>query len=1263
MKNTKKKLIAVWHLSFNAIRHIIFIILALFYPLLAVGQLSPEPMAGFLAGQAVNHSISSEPGLLFYLSGDHKFKADFAAGGQDKPNYLRGLSIIQDGAIGPAFEAADDQLMSYWAPGNIYAQRGTLAFYWRSRYPVGPTPFPIFRVAFADHSSWDMAWLRIDYNGAGFDAFVTDVGLTRTRVSHYMETFPGPGEWTHIAFSWDEMEGVRLYINGKPVEKTSVTGKVFDTGLDQFGPHSRIISPYQVQSLYNFMRGGDMDELRIYDRMLSDKNIKDLSLGKIPDEIPPLMPDLSERRWWDAWWERHGWNLPNDPPPVLPSGHMAIKKVEIHEAYDVKRWMWKANDGIRETTWPGVYNMSRLPGRYDYFVYPDWDCYSMSGQSIRFLLPAEPWNHVEVWGKAWGQLTYEKEHAYDLTFGVRTREQVKSYHRLESAASGGRIRFDNALIEEPIGELGVYNVQEGKAPAGHASETFTLQPAPGKFKDETLERIAAFINGRYPTGEQTKMIGVGPSGNPDTSPEPVSVSASSSGNPLPFIHILIPYQSQPDHGLDGLEIEIPALSFTPTHGELFPMNIRVKDPLWPMRDLADFSFSVKAGTPYTLWIDTRDRILPKDRAFYITLAAAGKGLSIQAMKGLRIRLVYKPEDEAKAEHELDRFTQVRDLFGFTVEEHPSTPRLNLYNRFVADHTDLMMANPEHWLGQAYKYAKSRNIKDRPAYEIAAASDGVPEWAFLQSAYMHRLEKIVSWYIDNRQVSNGEFGGGLSDDDDFSNLFVGAALMGIKPEKIERSLKLLMESYYDQDRDPYHASLRQKSLPLFTNGLSTISADLLHVYEEGIEMVGQMMLIDYGNPIYISRGMEIAKRILEDVTEIAPDGHRHFRSRHYGGTSMSVEDPWQWSGHYSHNVLHTPFLIAKYNGNPTLRKMIIEIADGLLEHRDKEGEFYTEIHFSTGEVRGRPGLVTNWQVLLAAYDFTGDKRYLDPIGDWLGGGQEFNREDLVERYTEKIKDLAVHEYINTEGSIWIDRISANSNDLQTDRLGGIALSRIRNIYPQNHVSWNIREPGSYESLGVFVTKANARSIELLAYNLNGDTVEAGMSLWDIEPGHWILHQGLDESGDQHIDTDANERKVYLERGSEMELSFAPGKYTILKLDLEEPAPTNYADRPDLAICTSGISVKENRVIVRVYSQGAIGSPQTQLELKDAKGKRIATAVVPALEAPLDLIPRYVDITMEIPTGTDLSNGSVEVDPDRKITQITRLNTMVKFSIFR
>src|SRR5438093_12588993 len=188
----------------HPMRQMLYLIALLLFNQPGWAQQAPEPPAGFLAGQPTHPSRSTEPGLLFYLSGDKNFTADFAAGGQNLPNFLREVKIIPNGAFGSAFEAADNQLMSYWAAGNIYAQRGTLSFFWRSRYPVGKTPFPVFRVAFADHSSWDMVWLRIDYNGSGFDAFVTDIGLARTRVSHYMDTLPPPDKWTHIALSWDE---------------------------------------------------------------------------------------------------------------------------------------------------------------------------------------------------------------------------------------------------------------------------------------------------------------------------------------------------------------------------------------------------------------------------------------------------------------------------------------------------------------------------------------------------------------------------------------------------------------------------------------------------------------------------------------------------------------------------------------------------------------------------------------------------------------------------------------------------------------------------------------------------------------------------------------------------------------------------------------------------------------------------------------------------------------------------------------------------
>lgn len=329
----------------------------------------------FLCSFTLTAQSAKEPGLLFYLSGDQNFDADYAANGKSTPNFQSDVKIVPGGVKGAYMQSGDNQLLSYWAPENVYAQRGTLAFDWRSREPVGPTQFPIFRVGYGDHSSWDMVWLRIDYNGHGFDAFVTDVNLGRTRISYTMPDFPKADQWTHLALSWDETKGIRFYVNGKMVAEKAATG-MFDAALDQFGPNSRIIGPTGVESSYNFDRGGDMDELRIYDRALSDENVSQLALGQIPQSIPPL-PEAQTNSAEQEWWFHYGWNRHGDIPTPLTTATTEVRKVEIHDVYDLKRWWWKATDGI-----PGDY----LAGCLQSFP-PGWPQRLLSTSRLGLLFP------------------------------------------------------------------------------------------------------------------------------------------------------------------------------------------------------------------------------------------------------------------------------------------------------------------------------------------------------------------------------------------------------------------------------------------------------------------------------------------------------------------------------------------------------------------------------------------------------------------------------------------------------------------------------------------------------------------------------------------------------------------------------------------------------------------------------------------------------------------------------------------------------------
>src|SRR5690554_1907286 len=351
-------------------------------------------------------NTQKHPQLLFYVSAKENLNAD-VAGGISEPNFRDNIRRTQTGPInengepGWAIEWADDGVLSWNAPGNIYAQRGTLSFFWRSRYPVTQAPFVIFRVGYADHSSWDMAWLRIDWNGEGFDAFVTDANLARTRVSYRMPETPKPDEWVHLAFAWDETRGVVLYVNGREAVQKKISTRFasadFDSGLDQFGLAGRVMSPHQVQSRYNFLRGSDIAELRIYDRMLDAAGARAVAKNQVAQSAEALTASTSSA----AWQYRHGWEGRN-PPPVLNAGTTSIRKIEFADTRDLKQWMWKGTDGIAETTWPGVYNRSRLPGRDDYFQLPDWNTYVEGGKNFDLTLPAEPVNRIEIRGAAFG---------------------------------------------------------------------------------------------------------------------------------------------------------------------------------------------------------------------------------------------------------------------------------------------------------------------------------------------------------------------------------------------------------------------------------------------------------------------------------------------------------------------------------------------------------------------------------------------------------------------------------------------------------------------------------------------------------------------------------------------------------------------------------------------------------------------------------------------------------------------------------------------
>jgi hypothetical protein len=1241
-------------------------------------------------------STPPDDGLLFRLSFDRDLTAD-AAQGDPKPNIADRVKVLPGGHAGSYLQLADDGVVSWHAAGNIYAQRATLAFFWRARTPLGRGEFPIFRVGYGDHTSWDMTWLRIDWNGHGFDAMVTDASLARVRVSYVIPAAPKPEEWLHLALAWDETQGIRFYVNGTLAGKVEGAG-VYDTALDQFGPHSRTIGPMQVQTAYQYMRGGDVDELSIYDHALGDASIAALAHGEAAANDPAPLRDLGDPRWRAEWWHRYGWDAA--APAYLTSATTRIRKVEFSDARDGRERMTGANDGIPETTWPGVYNRSRIPGRHDYFELPDWNVYVDGGKAVTFILPNEAWNHLEVQGTADGTFTYVPARGSEQRLATRAAGQERSAYDF-TTLPGGTLRFDNRVQEDPLQEVAAYNVTPGGAPANEPALTYTIKPNADPAAFPTLDELNSFVRGRFVADERQTVVAL-----PDGAPAPARPANASPS--LPIVHVLIPADLRTQRaglpeshygfgwqnmaaGLDGIVIELPPLKTAPTHNGLLPLNIQVKDPIWPARNMMDVSVSVKPGEARTLFLDTRDRLLPPDTSLYLTIAAAGGGFSAASLDGTKIRLVFKPRAQALPEHIADRFTQMRDNFAFFVEEHTSSRLLARFERFYREITDLFRADPDNVIAKQY-WAE---IAPEAGWPLAAAPPpkGVPLWAARQVEDLKLVRQYIDWWIDHRQSSYGDFGGGISDDDDLTEQWPPLALMGDEPDKIRRSLAALADAV-----DKNH---------MITNGLGTIKTDQLHSYEEGINAFSEDAYLANGDPKVIERLMETARGYATIIGPVGA-GHTHVLSSLFSGTDVVREGPWAWSKPYSYLILHPGILLAEYNGNPAIKTLVLALADSYLAHGRKNETgatvFPEDINSLSDADRGTlgpgsNGVVAPLQLMWTAYRWSGDVKYLAPIESVVGKGDHAtlsllnanaldvlgkrdswgrdlvraadagkgadardngarpldfarfvawqmtgDRHYLEALYTSEVTTDINRMYLCTEGELWSDRVELFSDLLQRSRLGGMALRR-NQIFPGHLVSWRFDgPPTAAENVAILIEDASPTHFRVVGYNLTTKPIRATMTGQNIVNGEWSATTG------------ARASRISFGRDSDFPIVFPPHEIVEVSFGLDRESPP-VSERPDIGVGPEDIRVGSNAVEVVVHSIGALPTPPGTVTLQSATGKAIASAPIPALTAPLDLKPRSAAVRLEIPGKMSLAHAQIVLSLSGNPAEITLRNNRV------
>jgi hypothetical protein len=571
--------------------------------------------------------------------------------------------------------------------------------------------------------------------------------------------------------------------------------------------------------------------------------------------------------------------------------------------------------------------------------------------------------------------------------------------------------------------------------------------------------------------------------------------------------------------------------------------------------------------------------------------------------------------------------------------------------------------------------------------------GVPAWAFHQVQDLAQVRQFVDWWIDQRQVTYGDFGGGISDDSDLTQQWPGLALMGVQPDRLNASLTALSDAVYRNG--------------MFSNGLSTIETDELHAYEEGINTNSAMLYLNWGDPLTLERLMETVKAFDERIILRNPQGHVLFSSNWFGGNKVYREPNWQWQKPYSFPVLHPAFLLGQYNADPTGRRLVIGLADGYLAHAgtDDKGRFTlpNEINWATGATRGGElnngsGSGDTMHTFWAAWRWTGDAKYLQALDyrvqrggpgalanlgenyvEALGRQQDWyplltaeadagktgfaslmawqasgERKYIDALHAEGLQAKAQRAYMNTEGHWWSDRVEAPSEFLQRARLGGIALKRNQS-WPGHTVSWRFDREGAAEQVALLVHAPSRERFTITSHNLGARVIAADMTGWNVGSGSWRVRSGVDADGDGRIDGRPRERTVQLETSASVPMQFQPGRTEVFEFE-RVSAGTPVEMRPDLGVGRGDVRVDGRQVHVTVHGLGHVASGVGVAILEDARGREIARTEVPAIAAPTDLLPKTAVVSLPLPAG-DRGGLRVRVALADGGEEVTRLNNVV------
>ena len=1176
----------------------------------------------------------------------------------------------------------------YDAAGNVNLRRGTVAFWVRFVHPVGQVHHSLFSINHVDRSS-TMLGVRGRYGrilvhgpwGGSYD----------------FESDPWEAEkWYHLAIAWDELEGIRLYVDGALKRNQQLTWQTEDLEPDKI-----------LAGSWSYWNGTEkefaLDELRIFSRPLSDEEVAAVHGGAatVPDvrveDSEAVTTHRSEYLGWDSA-DLLGIEAADDDETLL------VRQAGIDDARAIYSQAWKVCDGDRLTRWPLTYHGYSFQDEGGLILRLEdgerWDYLRVRGpvhgdlyQGEQVLEPeAEPWMPMKGDGPLFTRQFDGAMTQTAMTFFADTKPQETT---------------EDGAAEDPtqsiINEIGFYetSTQDVDDLSGSAVPCYI---SADQWSDWSSE-IGRIMLSKYETYDRTALR--------------CSTDAPTEARALPmkgmrYYHFMIPSAST-DRALGAIRLRLHFRDLEPGT-EVWAL---VADPIIPTRQIADFEVRAEGDwsgiKPLDLTLDMRDYVIPAGQPLWVRLMTGSDAQLVwDADNASRFELMIEPPSVLTDQYRKDQLALVKDRFIDVSEPRPwGRVSMDQLAERVGVFMELHRAlNELHTRFPDDNYARAVHIWTHPSEPVDRTQlqpptvPGAPEWAVYQRAALGKYLDFVNWWIDHRQAPNGEFGHGYGDDTDLVNDWVSLSMIADRDGKIADSLRRIADFCWETSIE---------------NGINRRATDPLHAYEEGVNAVARTAEVYPGNPVYLSRLMDATVTVDEYLTGMT-HGFRHFRSKNYGASRIITEFPYGHDALSSALMLHPSLYLGWYSRNERATRLVQEYGDAWLDLLESELEgielssstasvLPVEIDFETREVVRRSNVFSAYgsdNMYTALAEWTGDDRYWLPARTWLmrkmTPGSTLpdmaERADLTADRDWIIESAAAISFADLNPSMgndsrtqtrysawklgadrellvealrdswerielvfpmhtWVeqsaDRVWISKDLVDRMYLGGQPGYR-NYIYPTHAISWQ----GLSRDFAAWVLEDNAQGLKLMAYNFEEAPQQGRIFVWGVEPGTYRVTLGPDANEEGVPDSATSSSEMALAKGSAVEIELPSRQTVALQIEQIAASGEDYYARPDLAICPQDTVIAEDAtsITVRVHNIGGGTAPEATVLVRGDDGKPDIVTTAGPLEAPHECVPSIVELMIEVPEDRRGRQFNVIVDPENEIAELFEENNVVE-----